>query len=430
MMNAMSKRPTNWVRALLVGTALSAAAAMLPTGEARADMATDIEALKSENAELREMVKNLTQDMKIMQKTVAKATEAVAAPKVPPKMASSGNENVALAISGHANRMLFYANDGDQSQIFNADNKVSSSRLNVTGKGKIDDDLSAGATIEVELNSNRSSSVTIRQETENNSGASLTERKSEVFLESKRFGKLSLGQGSVATDGVAESDLSGTSVITASSLGQDMGSSLLFRLAGTATSSGRTVGNMFDNFDASRLDRIRYDSPDLMGFVLSASYADADINDFALRFNKEFRGYKVLAAAGYDDSTNQATGVSTINGSAAVKAPFGTSLQGTYGERDFETLARDNATFWYVKLGHEFAALLPFGTTAFSIDYGRSDDQALNDSEGDWVNFAAVQTIKKAATELYFNIGRYSVDIPATPTDDILIAGVGARVKF
>ena len=345
-------------------------------------------------------------------------------------MASSGNENVAVTVSGHVNRMLFYADDGDQAQTFNADNKVSMSRLNVTGKGKIDDDLSAGATLEVELASNRSSSVTIGQETENNSGASLTERKSEVFVESKQFGKLSLGQGSVASDGVSDTDFSGTSVIAPSSLGTDIGTALLFRLEGTSTSSGRTVGNLFDNFDAGRADRIRYDSPDLMGLVLSASYADADIADYAARFAKDVGGYKVAAAIGYDDSTNQATGLSTINGSAGVKAPFGTSLQGTYSERNFETANRDNATLWYIKLGQEFPTLVPFGVTAFSIDHAQTADQALNDSEGDWWNFAAVQTIKKLATELYFNVGRYSADIPSTPTEDIFIAGVGARVKF
>lgn len=430
MIRLRNKGRSAWVRALLIGTALSTAVSVLPVAGARADMAGDIEALKAENAELREMVKNLTQDMKIMQKTVSKATEAVASPKTPPKMVSSGNENVSLAISGHANRMLFYADDGDQAQIFNADNKMSTSRLNVTGKGKIDDDLTAGATIEVELNSNRSSSVTMRQETENNSGASLTERKSEVFLESKQFGKVSFGQGSVATDGVTETDLSGTSVIAASSLGTDMGAALLFRVAGTATSSGRTVGNLFDNFDASRLDRARYDTPDFMGFVLSASYADADISDYAARFTKEFAGYKVAAAVGYDDQSTQVTGFTTVNASAGVKAPFGTSLQGAYSERNFETVGRKNPSFWYVKLGQEFPTLLPFGSTAFSIDYAHTEDQAVNKSEGSWWNFAAVQTIKKAATELYFNIGQYDADIPNVATDEILIAGFGARVKF
>ncbi|MSO73856.1 MAG: porin [Alphaproteobacteria bacterium] len=421
----------SWIKGLMVATALTTVVAMsLPSSNALASEAEDIAALKKENAELHEMVKDLAQNVKVLQESVKHTAEVVATPKSPAKMATSGNESVSLAVSGQGNRMLFYANDGDQAKIFNADNKLSTSRLNVTGKAKLDDDATVGATIEVELNSNRSSSVTMRQETENNAGASLTERKSELFLESKSFGKLSLGQGSVATDGVSETDLSGTSVIAFSSLGTDMGAALLFRLKGTPTSLGRTVSTLFDNFDASRLDRVRYDTPDVMGFVASASYADADINDYALRFNKEVSGYKVAAAIGYDDSTNQVTGLKTVNGSAGIKAPFGTSLQGGYAERSFETVGRNDAEFWYAKIGHEISALLPFGATTFSIDHAETTDQALNNSEGNWWNFAAVQNIKKAATELYFNVGRYNVDIPNIATDNIWIAGVGARVKF
>ncbi len=431
MKDSIGQRRSSWMKALLVGTALTAVVAFsLPASQAQAGDSEDIAALKKENAELRDMVKDLAQNVKVLQESVKQTAEVVATPKTPAKMATSGNENVSVAISGHANRMLFYADDGDQAQIFNADNKVSTSRLNVTGKAKLDDNTSVGAAIEVELNSNRTSSVTMRQETENNSGASLTERRSEVFLDSKTYGKLFLGQGPVATDGVSDMDFSGTNVIAASSLGADMGSALLFRLEGTPTSSGRTVGNLFDNFDASRLDRVRYDTPDFMGFVASASYADADISDYALRFNREVSGYKVGAAIGYTDASTQVTGLETINGSAAIKAPFGTSIQGGYAERSTETVGRNDATFRYVKLGHEFASLAPFGATAFSIDYAQTADQAVNNSEGNWWNFAAVQNIKKAATELYFNIGRYSADLPGTPTDDILIAGVGARVKF
>lgn len=414
---------------LLAGVAALAIATALP---AKADMKEEVDALKAENAELREMVKSLKQDVQILQKTMATTTEAVASPKTPPKMVSSGNENVSVSVSGHANRMLMYADDGDQTQFFNADNKVSSTRLNVTGKAKLDDKTTAGATIEVEINSNSSNNVTMGQETEANAGASFVERKVEVFLDSKDFGKLSAGQGSQATDGITEIDLSGTTVISASSLGADVGSALLFRREGTATSSGTTVGQVLSNFDQSRLDRIRYDTPDLWGFVGSASYADNDIVDVALRYSGKFDGWEVGAGVGYTDRTTQvlANAFDQVSASAAIKAPFGTSLQGAYAQRDFEIVNRNEAEFWWVKLGQEFPNLMSFGTTAFSIDYAQSDDQNANRNEAHWISFAAVQQIKKASTELFFSLGQYDVDLPGIATDDIKFATLGARVKF
>jgi len=427
-------KPSPWVTKGGLAASVAGAALMvaLASGPAHADMQSELAEVKAENAELREMVRDLKQDMQILQKTVAKTTEVVASPKTPPKMVTSGNENVSVTVSGHVNRMLFYADDGDQSQVFNSDNKVSSTRLNITGKAKLDDDLTLGGTVEVELRSNGSDLVTMGQETEANSGVALTERKAEVFAESKKFGKLFLGQGSQAADGITEIDLSGTTVISASSMGADVGAALLFRRAGTALSSGQTVGGLLNNFDQSRLDRVRYDTPDLWGFVGSASYADNDIYDAALRYGGKFPGFEVAAGIGYTDRTTQVIGNSfnQISGSAAVKASFGTSLQGAYAVRDFETLNRDEAEFWWIKLGQEFPTLVPWGATAISIDYGHGDDQGLNGTEGHWVSFAAVQQIKKAATELYFSVGDYDVDIPGIPTDDIFIATLGARVKF
>ena len=135
---------------------------------------------------------------------------------------------------------------------------------------------------------------------------------------------------------------------------------------------------------------------------------------------------------GYTDRTTQvlANSFNQINGSAAIKAPFGTSLQAAYGVRNFETLNRQDAEFWWVKLGQEFAALLPWGYTAFSVDYAHTEDQGTNGTEGRWVSFAAVQQIKKAATELFFSLGDFDVDIPNIPTDEIFFATLGARVKF
>jgi predicted porin len=412
---------------------LSGAVAAAPLSGAKADMQDEIDALKAENAELREMVKSLIQDVQVLQNSVKQTNEAVqaaATPKAPEKMVQAGRSDVQVTVSGHVNRMLFYADDGDQAQLFNADNKSSSSRLNVTGKGKISDDLTAGAIVEVELRSNDSSRVTMAQESENSPGVSLTERRLEAYLQSETFGTLFLGQGPQAADGVTENDLSGTSVISTSSMGQDQGTSILFRRSGTNLSSGFTVGNLFNNFDVSRRDRIRYDTPDIAGFIGSISYSDFDIYDYALRYGGEFDGWKAVAAIGYTDMQNQPVGSSNINGSAAIRAPFGTSIQGAYAVQDVDVVGRNDGDLWWIKLGHEFAELVPFGSTAVSIAYAETGDQAVNESEGSWWSLAAVQIIKKASTEIYFNVGQYNADIPNISTEDILIAGLGARVRF
>lgn len=417
-----------------------AAMALMAAGPAKADVQSDVAAIKAENAELREMVKSLKQDMQILQKTIAKTSEVVASPKTPPKMATSGNENVSLTVAGQVNRMLFYADDGDQAQLFNADNDYSSTRLTITGKAKVTEDISVSAVVEGELESNSTDRVVISQDRADNTNAGFRERKYEVIGESKTFGRISAGQGSTASDGTAEVILSGTQVIAGSGI-DAMGNQILFLREDNNASSGRRISALFANFDGlSRDDRIRYDSPSLAGFTLSSSYSDGDRWDAALRYKNKFSFGEIEAAASYFDARSTGTlnaaptGFSGVAFSAAYEAPFGTNIGGAFSNNDFEANRRDTAQFWYFMLGQDLK-LLELGETSFAIDYAHTDDQAINGSSGNYWSLTAVQQIKKAATELYFKVGQFDAELPGPnrtdiDLEDITFAGLGARVKF
>lgn len=56
-----------------------------------------------------------------------------------------GNDKVRLSISGHVNRALMLADDGDQSDLFHVDNDAESTLINIVGQYKTDDDLIIGA---------------------------------------------------------------------------------------------------------------------------------------------------------------------------------------------------------------------------------------------------------------------------------------------
>ncbi len=300
------------------------------------------------------------------------------------------------------------------------------------------DDLSMSAVIEGELESNSTDSVLIAQDRATNTNAGFRERKYEVIGESKTFGKISMGQGSTASDGTAEEILSGTQVVAGSGI-DAMGNQILFLREDTKASSGRRVTNLFSNFDGlSRDDRIRYDSPSFAGFTLSGSHIDGDRWDAALRYANKFSFGELRAAASYFDAQSTGTpgSVSGFDGlafSVAYEAPFGTNFQATYSENDFEQVGRHTANFWYVMLGHDFKSLVEFGETSFAVEYAQTQDQAINGSSGDYIAFIATQQIKKAATEIYFKLGQYDAELPGNPSvdlEEILIGGLGARVKF
>ena len=417
----------------LLGTTFMAGVACL-AGPALADGH-----LEEENAALRSMIEDLQQEVEILKGMVIRQNEKIAEaaePKAPAKMVKSGKDKVSLSVSGQVNRMLLYASDGRDSRVFHADNDQSSTRVRFKGKAKLDDEWSAGATFEAELESNSSGSVTIDDTGVggDSNKASLKERKLELFFKSKRLGKLSLGQGSTASDGSVEEDLSGTGVITSAGFG-GTGNSLAFVKSDPATreAAGAKVSDLFNNYDGlSRKDRVRYDTPGFGGVKLSTSFlggkwtddsVDSGAWDAALRYGREFDDVEVAAAAATWKKDEDTEG---RGGSLSVLAPSGTSLSLSYSTQDEKG---QDSTFQYAKLGQIFDATSA-GKTAVSIGYGRTEDQDGTGNEGTYYDLAAVQKIKNLGAELYAVWGVYKAELVGQPTEDITIFGTGARIKF
>lgn len=415
------------------GLVLGAAALSAPILLAQPAAADDISDLKAENAALKDQIESLARDLQKLRDAVHRNGQAVAEVKADSQSAepvvTSGEDNTRLAISGQVNRMVFYADDGDQARWFHADNDGAATRMRLIGTTKMDEEWTAGTTIEVQFESNSTDDVTIDQNTATIANNSFSERKLELWFANAMLGKMYLGQGSTASDGVMEEDLSGTGAISSSGY-SGLGGSLAIRRSGTGgTSSGVVVGDMFSAQNGlGRDDRIRYDSPTFSGAKFSTSWVDGDEWDLAARYGREFSGTEVALAASYWDAspTAQKTGYGM---SASVKAPYGTSLSASYSSEDIEAAGRDDEEFWYVKLGHDFE-LTSLGGSAVSIDYSETEDQGATGREGTFYSLAAQQSIDKLGTELYAIVGIYDADLPGVQTEDVTIGGFGALVRF
>ncbi len=333
-----------------------------------------------------------------------------------------GKNVVSLEVSGQVNKMFLYADDGDQGRGFIADNDESSTRVRWVGKAKMDD-VTAGARVEVQFESNSSADITIDQDRAVGTN-NFTERKLEIWFKHADLGQLSLGQGDTASNGVAEEDLSGT-VLTGDSAAASLGESFAFVLDGTSTPSGTTVGDVLDNQDGlSRQDRIRYDTPSLAGFQLSTSFIDGDDWDVAARYGREFDGFEVAVAAAFWDTQS----LEGYGGSGSVLAPFGTNLTLAYTVEERDAAGSNETSFYYAKLGQQLD-VTSLGTTALAIDVAHTEDQDGVGNEGMTYGFGAVQKIKSLSTEAYFGVRRFEADL-AADVEAVDIVFAGARVKF
>ena len=172
---------------------------------------------------LRRQVEGMSQNLEAA--SVASDGDVLA--KAQPRTMQSGSDRVKLTLSGQVNRGLLFIDDGEETETFNVDNDNSSTRVRLVGEARPSEDFAVGANIEVQFESN--STAAVNQDDQRNVGPNnFTERKLELYFDHARYGKLSLGQGDMASNGSAEVDLSGTGVIGYSGVA-DLAGGVLFR---------------------------------------------------------------------------------------------------------------------------------------------------------------------------------------------------------
>jgi predicted porin len=356
-----------------------------------------------------------------------KKAEATTTAKAPAKNAvtSGDGERIKLSIDGWVNRMVSIIDDGKDTDAYFVDNDNSESRVNFVGTAKVTDDLTLGSRIELTIAPNKAGNVDQNNQETNNI---FDQRWTEASLDSKRFGKLSLGKGNVAAYGTAAVDLSRTTVIAYSGL-VDLAGAMLFRQKNDDTLTDVRIGDAFNNFDGlTRKNRVRYDTPTFYGFHLGATAFSEQRYDGALFWGGQGYGFKAAAGAGLTDPNEDDTGLRYGGSFSILHEDTGLNLSLSSGK-----LERDNQSDpynLYGKIGW-LKNFFPFGWTAFSADYTRSYNLPTDNDDGYSVGLAAVQSFEKFGTEVYMLYRLHSLDRDVEPdVHDINVFSFGARVKF
>lgn len=371
-----------------------------------------------------------------------------------------------ILLSGHVNRAMQWLSNGDKSNIAHVDNDNSASRLNLTGVANFNDDMVFGGTFETAFKQNTSDENDVRAAQSNSaSEAEFRVRIAELFMDSKKLGKLTMGRGSMASDNtMEETDLSGTSVVANGANVWQMagGASFFEKTSGTnqryfVAGDNETFFGVFDDVDGlSRHDRVRYDTPKYYGFGLSASHAyqsSGNLYDVAARFAGKFSGIKVASAVAY--SSNESitdSNYKQINGSVGVLFPVSMSHKENTGinlffgaaKRDWKAAGVSGGKFYHAKIGY-IDQYFSIGNTAIAVDFADSKDMVRSSDDG-FNNFVTdvrqrgkswgvflVQNVDVVATELYAGYRNFSYKRTGNTTlrfNDINAVMAGARVKL
>ena len=382
--------------------------------------------------------------------------------------ARKGNRVVSLQVYGQVNKaLLIYDTDFD-SDAYVVDNDASGSRFGFRGSASMRPGWTAGYQMEFDVqdaaSNNVDDGVVITRASSgaySNSSAyddpsdEIKIRHNYVYIESEHLGRFSIGHQSTATDGIAGISLANS----LSGPSGDHGTSLtaVAGLAGTSAVGYKSLslGNFHSDLDGPRDDVIRYDSPSLHGFILSAAWGDDDFWDIALRFKREWNSIRFAAGIGYQDRDDDhrmssAEDYEIISGSAAIMhIPTGIFLSVSGGSK--EDGGVDAGEYWYLQGGVERRWFASGATTIYG-EYGDYDDFALGarraanttdsvaagafirSSEATRWGFGVVQSYDAAALDLYANVQfwdfDWTTDTPSTGSSEISTIMIGTRIKF
>lgn len=340
------------------------------------------------------------------------------------------SDGTIVRVSGQINMGVLNFDDGTDSYTNFVDNDNSSSRariqwLNTTGDWKYE------AVLEAEYQPLASNNVSQLNDTPDWDFPATNIRKAEVVIWNDTYGKLWVGQGSMASDGSAEVDNSGTSVIAYSSI-PDTAGGYFFRF-NDGTLSDINISDAFSNFDGmGRKLRIRYDTPIYQGFGLRTSYGEDafgekedPLYDVAGTYAFDNDQFKFNAALAY--SRNDGTDLDILSGSASVlHKDSGISLTVAAAQEFTDGL---EGYYGYTKVGyqHDFFEI---GPTAFSIDFYYGKDIAVADSSNNSIGLAAVQSITDMNLQLWALWRNHHYDDENGEYDDGQAVFGGAIFKF
>lgn len=308
--------------------------------------------------------------------------------------ARRGDRKVSLTITGYVTKQIMFWDDGVESNAYISDiGPTQATNLRLTGEATIAPGWKAGYLMRIQDLSDNSMGLSQNASVIDQG---LNVQMSYWYVASKELGKLSVGKNAMAAKSAAMfTDLSGTQLI-ANYVLFDGGSFFLRR-------GGALLGLRWGDFgycysqarpwggdcDGIVMEGVRYDSPTLAGFSMSASWGVDDDWEIVGRYSGEAAGFKLAFGAGYSVNTDELTQPPPVSqdknsaffqaGGYAEHLATGLFIQCAYGEEDNNgkrTLGgfiEPNSQQWYVKGGVR-RQWISLGHTILFGEYGRYID--------------------------------------------------------
>lgn len=376
--------------------------------------------------------------------------------------ARKGNRKVSLKITGYVAEQITYWDDGKESNTYvHGLGPTQTTNVRFTGKAKFAPGWWAGYMIRLQ---NLQSNPFGLNQNSDDADIGLRTQMSYWFIQSKKLGKVSVGlnvQG--AKSAAMFTDKSGTQLFS-NYVGyggfprfflRSNAGALQTLNWGDISHCHMQGGPIGGDCNGIIMNGIRYDSPTIAGFKVSASWGEDDMWEVALRYAGKVSGFKVLFGMGYSEMTDEGTSFNGAQylskesnffqvGGYAEHLATGIFVHGSYGREDNGSTVLANgftapdSEHYHIKGGIR-ASLSPLGKTIFYGAYKTYQDQispnalaaGITSSEFDIIGGGIAQEIDAAAMTVWVNYDHYEADLTGfIPVEDADFLSFGGVIHF
>lgn len=354
-----------------------------------------------------------------------------------------GNRKVSVELSGHMHNVVMFWDDGRESNAYVLDNDHSGSRFRLKGNASISPGFSAGYLVEIQLNGVGDTGA-VNQNDDNAGAGGPGIRHTMLYMSSEELGKVTIGRTSPALDDLTQFG----GYLSWAQADAFVGGGFFLRRSDTGALTSATVSSVVTGFDESRRNIVRYDTPKIAGFMLSAAWGEDDYWDIALRFAKEVGDFYLHGAVGYNEDRDGVEDHALKAYGSVYHKPSGLFVMGSYTEENHEGASTEQDEDGYMIAAGVDLRLVSIGKTRVWGSHVHSNGDgsgmgmvatsfggtSVTHSEANRWDVGVVQWIDPAALELFAIYSQYDFDIEVdaagVPLEQLSMFLVGGRIKF
>ena len=374
-----------------------------------------------------------------------------------------GSRKLSMTISGRVNYGVVYFDDGGNTEADRRSDGFDivhglggSSRISIDGRGQINSDLEALYRFRFKFDEYQDDDI--RQNGRNNPSSDIIGDEIYVGLRSRTLGAITVGKRGEAHGGAGKTDISGKTGFAGNVDPHTYIDEIQFVRSDGTIVTGASIEDTFEADDgddrATESNSVRYDSPSIAGFIVSASWSttfgsadtdDQDLYAVRLTYANQFGNFKVAGSAAWfqedniETNPNQSEDSGWVASGGIMHVPTGLFVNAGGGvtDPDFGP-GFDDHEFWYVTGGIQQKWTSLGATTVwgqyYSSDGNFADGVFDQDSIGaDYWGVGINQTFDAVGMDLYAGYRKYSVD-GATDAgqsiEDISVFIAGGVINF